>query len=232
MWRYLRGFRALVNDEYSLIPPPLTLAIFAVLLLCWRRREYRFPLVCLWCAAITACSLTFLGSAMRSPAYDVQRALIILPPLTLGVVFLLRSYLSEIYSQPALREAVTAILCICMIYMVYTSISVPLMVRTYFDVNYMKDNEEALVDINALIASHPAELPKRIYLVPPLNFDPEPTMHYLLPGVEIIRGNPPAGKKIPGTYIFSYRSGDTHDDVSNEDVPSWNPRPRLKLEKE
>lgn len=232
MWRYLYGFRALVNDEYSLIPPPLTLGVLAVLFLCWRQREYRFPLVCLWCAAITAGSLAFFGSAMRSPAYDVQRALIILPPLTLGVVLVLKTYLTEISSLPAVKETVKGALCLCMIYIIYTSISVPFMVRAYFDVNYMKDSEEAFAEVNSLISSHPAEWPKRIYLVPPLDFQTEPVMHYLLPDVVIIKGTPPAGEKIPGTYIFSYRPGNRHDDWFDENMPSKTPRPRLQLEKE
>jgi hypothetical protein len=226
IWRYFLGFRAIVNADFSLIPPPLFMAIVAALYLAWRYRDRRFFFVCLWAFVIALCSLTLRGSNMRLAAFNVHRAAIILSPLTLGVVFLTIRYLSEPTVSLAVRRLIKITLGISMFYMVCTAVSIPFAVRGYMEETDTGDADEVMVDANRIITSH-AEPLKKLYIVPPFDVDVEPTLHYFFPDAVVVRGTPPLGEKIPGTYVVSYRDSDPEARAYDPELPRKHPRPYL-----
>jgi membrane protein CcdC involved in cytochrome C biogenesis len=235
IWRYFLGYHALLNPELSVIPCPLGLAAFAVLYFSFRFRDYRFPLLCLWCIAMVFVSLTSLGSNFNLPQFDVHRAIIILPPLAAGVVVFYHVYISRLNPSVWVHRTIVTCACFAMIYMIYTGLAVPLTVRTYVYYHDVSDCDEALYKIDCLNFDPKMEKLKKLYILPPLRIeDLELGLQYFAPSAEVIRDNPPPGEKEPGTYLLSYLS----DKEKEEDrihipmIPSWHARPYLQLKKE
>ncbi len=227
--RYLHGLRALVGSDYALIPAPLALAIFGAAYLAWRYREYRFAAVGAWALAVTCLSMTFVGSNFNFPSHDIQRALIILPPLALGSLLLLGRYAGEC-ADPAPRMAIIRFFArISMVYMIFTGVSTVFMVRTFFGLGVQDDFDEAFVRINEIVHTPGIPLMRRIYLVPPLKMDIEQGLQYFAPSVGVVRSAPPPGERQPGYWVCSYLSANPDDRFQDEVIPSRHVRPFMKI---
>ena len=233
IWRYFLGYHALLNLGSSVIPCPLGLAALAVLYFSFRFRDYRFPLLCLWCIGIAFASLTCLGSNFNLPQFDIHRAMIILPPLAAGVVIFYHVYGSQWNPSMWVHKTLMTCACFAMIYMACTSIAVPLTARTFVYYHDLSDNDEALYKIDCINFDPKMEKLKTIYIVPPLRIDElELGLQYFSPSAVVIRGNPPPGEKEPGTYLLSYLRTNEADRVPDVMIPSLRPRPHLQLKKE
>jgi hypothetical protein len=231
-FRYLHGIRTVIGSDFTLIPAPLALAIIAAVFLSWRFREYRYAAVCAWAAAISCASVTLVGSNLNFTFYDMQRAMIIIPPLALGAVLLLVRYVSSTPDAQAAAGAVRFLMKVSMVYMVFTGVFTVFLVRSFFGITVLNDEDEVLAKINELVNSPTAVFPARIYIVPPLACDPGPGLRYFAPGAKLVFARPPAGERIPGAYVFSYISGNPADRFDDEIVPSRHPRPFIRMEKE
>jgi hypothetical protein len=175
-------------------------------------------------------SLTCVGSYFNLAQYDIHRSMIILPPLAAGVVVFHHVYTSQ---SLGVHKAVVTCARLAMIYMAYTSIAVPLTVRTYIYHEDMSDYDEALYKIDCVNFDPKMEKVKKLYILPPLAIDNlETGLCYFAPSAALIRGNPPPGEKEPGTYLLSYLSDKEEARTYNGIVPSLHPRPYLQLKKE
>jgi hypothetical protein len=204
-----------------------------VLYFSFRFKDYRFPLLCLWCGAIAFVSLTCIGSYFNLPQYDIHRATIILPPLAAGVVAFYHVHRSRLDPSLSVHRTVVICACVAMIYMAYTSIAVPLSVRTFIYYEDISDYDEALYEIDCVNFDPKMEKVKKLYLVPPLAIDDlETGLCYFAPSAVLIRGNPPPGEKEPGAYLLSYISKNDADRVYEPTVPSRHPHPYVQLKKE
>jgi hypothetical protein len=230
IFRYLLGIRAVIGTDFTLIPAPLALAIFGAICLCWRFREYRYAVVCAWAVAIAYLSVALNGSDFAFPNRDIQRAMIIIPPLTLGAVFLLIRHMSASPESKAASGTIKSFMYLSMGYMVFTGIFTVFLVRNFFGQPMPNDEDEALVFINKLVNSSEVQ-PTKFYLIPPMGIDLGPGLQYFAPDAKWDRANPPAGEKIPGVYVLSYIK-ETADRFDDEVAPSRHPRPFLKMEKE
>jgi len=230
--RYLHGVRSVIGSDFALIPAPLALAILAALYLAWRYREYRYAAICLWSAAMAYASLTFVGSNLNFPSHDIHRAMIIIPPLTLGAVLLLLRYVSESPGAHSTLGTIRFFLSLSMVYMVFTGVCVVFLVRSFFALGMEEDYDEVFAKVNQVIHTPGAPRLMRIYLVPPLEIDMESGLRYFAPGAVVIRAVPPVGEKFPGTYVFSYFKRNAADRFDDEVVPSRHPRPFIKMAEE
>ena len=126
-----RGVSHLAERRVLVIPCPLGLAAMAVLYFSFKFRDYRFPLLCLWCLVDCVPEFDLRGFLFQPPAIRYSSVNLILPPLAAGVVLFYHVYSSRL--DPSLWIHRTLVVCACcaMIYMICTSIAVPLTVRTY-----------------------------------------------------------------------------------------------------
>jgi hypothetical protein len=233
LWRYFLGYHDLLSAELSVIPCPLGLAAMVVLYFSFKFRDYRFPLVCLWCVGIAFASLTFIGSYFNLPQYDIHRATIILPPLAAGVVLFYHFHKPPADTSVLVHRAVVTCASVAMIYMVCTGIAVPLTIRTFVYAMNLTDYDEALYKIDCLNFDPKMEKMKKLYIVPPLDInDLETGLCYFSPSTVLIRGTPPPGEKEPGTYLLSYRIKYPEERAYSEIVPSRYPPPYLQLKPE
>ena len=99
--RYLNGIRAVIGEDFSLIAGPPAVAIFAAACLSWRFREVRYGIVCVWALAVAFLSVALYGSSFSFPNRDIERALIIIPPLMVGAVLLIDRYLFDLPGRPS-----------------------------------------------------------------------------------------------------------------------------------
>jgi len=231
IWHYFQGYHALLSLESSVLPCPLGLAALTVLYFSFKFRDYRFPVLCIWCIAVAFVSLTSLGSNFNLPQFDIHRAMIILPPLAAGVVLFYHVYGWKL--EPASHRTILACACLSMIYMACTSIPVPLTIRTFVYHHDISDSDEALYEIDCLNFNPKMEKLKKLYIVPPLRIDDlEVGLQYFAPSAVVLHGNPPPGEREPGTYLLSYRSDNPEDRVLDVMMPSKHPRPFLQLKPE
>jgi hypothetical protein len=231
-FRYLHGIRTVMGSDFTLIPAPLALAIFAAAVLSWRLREWRYAAVCAWAVVVAFVSITLIGSNLNFTFYDMQRAMVIIPPLALGAVALLVRYVSGSPEGRAAAGTISLFMKLSMAYMVFTGVFTVFLVRSFFGIPVVNDEDEILAGINELVTSPTAAPPTRIYLVPPLACDPGPGLRYFAPGAKVFFTKPPAGEKIPGAYVFSYISPDPAARFDDEIVPSRHPRPFVRMEEE
>jgi hypothetical protein len=227
--RYLDGARSVIGADFALIPAPLALGIFAAIYLAWRYREYRFGAICAWSVAVYYVSLTFVGSNLNFPNHDIHRGMIMIPPLTVGMILLVARYLSEPSTpEPALR-LVKFFSAVSMVYMAVTCIGTVVMVRNFFAMNTVNDYDEAFAKINEIVHTPGIPYMSRVYLVPPLEIDLETGLEYFAPDVVVVRKAPPAGEHVKGYWVFSYLKSNADDRFEDEVVPSRHPRPFLKM---
>jgi hypothetical protein len=226
--RCLSGIRAAVGSDFTLIPAPLALAICAALCVGWRLRDYRYAAVCAWAAAVAVLSIVFLGTDFAFPNRDIQRSMIVIPPLALGAVLLFSGYLSASPEAKGAAAGAKLLMKLSMGYMVFTGIFTVLLVRSFFGTTVVDDEDEAFVLVDRLV--HSSEVAPRIfYMAPPMDINLAPGLQYFAPDAKVVHGNPPAGEKIPGAYVLSYLKKYRFDD---ELVPSRNPRPFIRMDKE
>ena len=126
---------------------------------------------------------------------------------------------------PASSRMLKIVMRLSMVYMVYTGICTVFLVRSFFGSAIRSDYDEVFVKIDALARSPNAAPPRLIYLVPPLDVILEPGLKYFAPDAEVVRSAPPAGEKIPGTYVFSYLTDNPDDRVIDQRMPSLHARP-------
>jgi len=233
-WRYLTGSRAVAGSDESIIPQPLVLGILLALYLSWRSRDYRFFVVCVWALATIAAALGFRGYCWRAPEADVSRAMGIMPPLSLGVVLCLAFHAKDWFMAELPRRIILVFLVISMVFMIGNSLTIPFLRREirYDPVEFPTDYDEATYMISTMVNTPGLDPIQRVYIVPPLDFNAESSLNYFAPGSIIIRGNPPPGEKLPGTYIFSYRTDNPDDRNWIQDMPDLHPRPYLKVQRE
>jgi uncharacterized membrane protein len=226
--RCMSGVRAAVGSDFTLVPAPLALAIGAGVYLGWRLRDYRYAAVCAWAAATAVLGIVLLGTEFAFPNRDIQRAMIVIPPLALGTVVLLTRFLCD--SKEAQGAAGTAklLMKLSMGYMVFTGVFTVLLVRSFFGTTMLDDEDEAFVLVDRLVHSHEVQ-PKLIYMTPPMDINLAPGLQYFAPDAKVVHGNPPAGEKVAGAYVLSYLKTYRFDD---ELVPSRNPRPFIRMERE
>lgn len=230
-WRFCYAFNSYAGGDRSLVPAPLAIGLLAALYLSWRARDIRLPLVFLWSLATVAAAISFKGWCWAPPEFDLQRAMVILPFLSLGVVLFGVLYAGHVLEMASTRRVATFLIVFSLLFMVVKSAPVPFLKRTIDSSGEIPtDIEEALATIFTVdIAHHPI---KRIYVVPPLDQPVEWGLVYLSPDTEIIRTAPPTGEKIPGTYILSYRSQDPGTRGWSEELPSFQRRPYLEIHEE
>jgi hypothetical protein len=116
-----------------------------------------------------------------------------------------------------------------MVYMVFTGVCTAFLVRSFFGSTIMSDYDEVFSGVDALARASPPVQLKRIYLVPPLDVILEPGLGYFAPGAEVVRARPPAGERIPGTYVFSYVSANPDDRVVDQRMPNFHERPFVRM---
>jgi hypothetical protein len=229
--RYAQGLRGLAGFEHPLLPTPLVFAIVASLCLSWRYRETRFHMVCLWALAMAFASLTFVGTCLNMPGHDLHRALIILPPLAVGVVLILARYLAEEGTDDSMRKVVRFAMSLSMAYMVFAGACTVFLVRAFYYSSATEDDyDEVCYDFNRLAQSPGTVHPMRIYFVPPLDIDLARSIWFFDPDATVYSGAPPPGERVPGTYIFSYRVVNPKDRLDDAVIPSRHPRPFIQVE--
>jgi len=201
LWRYFDGFTAVYNAGFSVIPVPLGAAALLVLCLGVKRRDWRAPLVFLWCCAVVAASLTMLGSFFDKPHYDVHRSMIILPIIAAGIAMF---YAGNFSGHPNAR-IIERVAAYSMVYMIYTSASFPLLNRWYFYRTEMSDLDEAALRISEV--AHDPRLPpiKDLCIDPAVklnDFDLKGSLEYFFPEAKFTSNATP----IPwlGSYILEY----------------------------
>lgn len=231
-FRYSNGLRAVSGGDYSLLPAPLALAVLAALCLALRYREYRYAAVCAWAGAVSFLSIALFGSNLNIPYFDIQRAMIIIPPLALGALFLFIRFMDSPGGSPSAVGTVKFLMEVSVAYMAFTGVCTVLLVRSFFGSEFRSEYDEVFADVNALVTSPVAVPPLRIYLVPPLDAIIEPGLMYFAPEARVFRSEPPAGEKIAGAYVFSYISKDAHDRSFDPFIPSYHLQPVIRMARE
>jgi hypothetical protein len=228
-YRYAHGARSIVGSDFSLLPAPLALGIFAAAWLAWRQRDLRFAAVCAWSVAVAYVSLTFVGSNLNFPNHDIHRAMIIIPPLVVSMAYLLWRHLSERPNPDATVPVVRLLAAASMAYLIFTSVFTTVLVRNFFSLGTIDDYDEAFAKINQVVHDPAAPPIDHIYLVPPLEIDLETGLAYFAPKAVVVRSAPPKGEKKPGNWVFSYIKTNPDDRFEDEVVPSIHPRPFLRM---
>lgn len=199
--RLFSGLHATFGIEESLIPAPLTLGILFVLAHSLKSRDARFPLLCLWAGATVVLSIVLKGYWQRVPEFDVQRAMVILPPLSLALAVYVGSNADAMIngrSDLALRAAVVAAIA----FMLLNAAFLPLIRRVPRDYIPFEatDEEEATM----LVIGNASPGAKVVYVEPPLGFPLEDNLAYFSPGTRVVHGNPPVGEHVRGNYVISF----------------------------
>jgi hypothetical protein len=231
-FRYFHGLRSVSGGDFSLIPAPRALAVLAAICLSFVYREYRYAALCVWAAAISFLSIALFGSNLNIPYFDIQRAMIIIPPLALGAVFLFIRFMDGSGGSQPTTRAVKFLMKLSLAYMAFTGACTVFLVRSFFGSSYKSEFDEAFAGINTVVNSPTAARPTRIYLVPPLDIIMEPGLNYFAPGAKVIRREPPANEKIAGAYVFSYISKDPYDRADEPFSPSYHLQPILRMTEE
>ncbi len=231
IFRALNGVRAVVGTDFTLIEGPQALAILAAIYLGWRFRDHRYAAVCAWAAAIFVLSVALLGTGFVFPNRDIERSLVVIPPLMLGAVLLLIRYMSTVPEGRGAAGAIRFCMKLSMGYMVFTGIFTVLLVRNFFGTPMPDDEDEAYALINRLVNSSAVQ-PKKFYQVPPMHMDLPLGLQYFAPDAAVVFARPPEGESVPGVYVFSYLKSNPADRFDDEVAPSRHPRPFIRMDRE
>jgi hypothetical protein len=208
----------------------VAIAVAAAIYLSWRFRDGRYAFVCAWAGAVAFLSIILFGSAFAFPSRDIERSLVIIPPLVVGSALLILRYLSQSPGTAVAAAPITFFMKLSMGYMVFTGIFTVLLVRDFFGPPMLNDEDEIYGMINTLVNS--SELrPTKFYVVPPMETDIRIGLRYFAPYATVTLGRPPAGEKLPGVYVFSFIKKNPADRLDDEVAASRHPRPFIKLEK-
>jgi hypothetical protein len=202
LWRYFEGFTAMFNAGVSVLPAPLGLAAIAVIWLAAKERDWRVFFILFWYCAVVLASLTMLGSWFDKPGYDVHRSMIVLPVISAAIAV----FCSEHFNGQMEGRLIKSVAAFSMVYMIYTSISIPLLNRWYFfnDV-VMSDFDETALRISDV--AHDRRLPaiRELCVVPPLSlspFDLGGALTYFFPEARFVQDAVPIPG--PGSYTLEY----------------------------
>jgi hypothetical protein len=229
--RMVKSVRATVGTDYTLLTAPTALTIFSGVYLAWRLRDYRFGVVVVWSLAVLLLSVLLMGSSFAFPVVSIQRALIIIPPLIVGSVFLAIRYTSMLPDARAATEAVRFFARLSMVYMVFTATFTVLGVRAFFGPPVRDDEDEIYDMISKLVTSKEVQ-PKTFYVVPPMVTDIRIGTNYFAPDATVYFTTPPVGEKVPGFYVISFLKLNPDDRFDDEIALSRHPRPFIKMEPE
>jgi hypothetical protein len=233
--RLFSGLHAAIGIEECLIPAPLALGVLFILLHSLRKRDFRVLYLCLWAGGTIVLSLALKGYWQRVPEFDIQRAMIVLPPLSLALAMYVAANTGAIVARN-LETALRGMMISGMLFMLLNSAYLPLIrrvPRAYvpFEVT---DREEAAM----LVIERTPPDPRTVYLVPPLYFPLEQTLAYFSPGTQVVRSYPPAGEHRPGAYVISYIGKepyvreDPDAQLADHPVRYAHPRPYLRISPE
>lgn len=233
LYRLSNGLHAAFGLEESLVPAPLALGILFVLIHSLKRRDYRILMVCLWAFATVAGSLLMKGYWRRVPEFDIQRAMVVLPPLSLALVW----YAASLWpaaggGERAMRIAAAS----AVLFMLLNASYLPLIRRAprAYVPFAVTDKEEATM----LVLGRAGERARTVYLAPPLFIHLEDTLLYFSPTTKVVRASPPAGEHLPGNFVVAYVSPelfvpeDAYAQFSEHPVRSSRPRPYLQISAE
>jgi hypothetical protein len=229
-YRLSTGLHAAFGLEESLVPAPLALGLLFVLGQSMRKKDWRVLGVCLWAGATVVLSLMMRGYWRRVPEFDIQRAMVVLAPLSLALVVWISARWEGLGGNAGAARAV--VMCAVLL-MVLNAAYLPVIrraPRAYvpFDVT---DKEEATL----LVVGAAGSAAKTVYVVPPLFIHLEDTLLYFSPSTRVVRGNPPAGEHAPGTYVVSYAGTelfvpeDPYALYAEHPVRFSRPRPYLRI---
>jgi hypothetical protein len=230
--RLIEGFHATLGIDDTLVPPPLAIGVIFILMHSLRRKDYRVLGLCLWAGATLALSLALKGYWQRVPEIDIQRAMVVLPPLSLALVLYLSAHAQGFPDGRVLR----GLLVSAMLFMLLSSVYLPLIrrvPRAYYPFAVTDREEAAMLVVNA--AGRGA---KTVYLLPPLYFPLEEPLRYFSPGTRVVRGIPPAGEHVPGVYVLSYigeepyRAEDPYGRFADHPVRYRHPGPTIGISPE
>jgi hypothetical protein len=227
--RMSSGLHSTIGLEESLVPAPLLLGIVFVLVHASKRRDFRIAWICAWAAGSVVISLALKGYCWRRPDFDIQRAMFILPVLSLAVGV----YLSENWSRLSsggedslLRGMVVSAILV----MILNSAYLPFIRRAPrdYDPPIVTDDEESTM----LVLNSAGPNPKTIYLQPPLDCDLDDNLRYFRPDATVVRSDPPDGEHTPGNYVISFINKDSATRIADDLVWHRNRRPFLQIRPE
>ena len=230
--RLLEGFHATLGIDETLIPAPLALGVIFILMHSLRRKDYRVLALCLWAGATLVLSLVLKGYWQRVPEIDIQRAMVVLPPLGLAVVLYASAHARDLPDGSVSRGLVVS----AIVFMLLGSVYLPLIrrvPRAYYPFA-VTDREEAAM----LVVDTAGQGAKTVYLLPPLYFPLEEPLRYFSPGTLVFRGVPPRGEHRPGVYLISYtgqepyRAEDPYARFADHPVRYRHPGPTLGISPE
>ncbi len=234
LYRLSNGLHAAFGLDESLVPAPLTLGVLFVVIHSLRRRDYRILAVCVWALVTVAVSLLMRGYWRRVPEFDIQRAMVILPPLSLALVVYAASLWPPIASgyERAFRIAAAS----AILFMLLNASYLPLIRRAprAYVPFAITDKEEATM----LVVGAAGGKARTVYVVPPLFLHLEDTLLYFSPATQVVRGSPPAGEHLPGNYVITFSSPelfvpeDAYAQFFEHPVRSSRPRPYLRISAE
>ena len=233
--RFLNGLHSTFGIEESLVPAPLALGILFILVHSLRRSDYRVLALCLWAAVAVVLSLALKGYWQRVPEFDIQRAMVILPPLSLALVLYVAAHWGALLdgkNEAALRGLILS----AVVFMLLNAAYLPLIrrvPRAYFPFEATDREEAAMFFVRGA-----APGARVVYVAPPLSIRLEETLAYLSPGTRVVSAAPPEGEHVKGSYVISYAgqdpfvSEDPNVRLADHPVRFLHPRPYLRISPE
>lgn len=225
-YRITSGLHATVGLEESLIPAPLVLGVLFILVHSLARRDLRVPYLCVWTAGTVLLSLALKGYCWREPEFDIHRAMVVLPPLSLALVMYLAAH-PEALSPPASAGLLRGLVMGAIVLMILNSAYLPFIrraPRSYFPYAVTDQEEAAMLVVRKALPGA-----KTVYLVPPLFCPLEDTLSYFAPETRVVRGQPRGDEHKPGNYLITYIKDDPYARVPSVGERHLNPRPFLRI---
>jgi hypothetical protein len=225
IFRYGAGYHAAIGLEEALVPAHLVLAALVILYISLSRRDWRFLVVALWSLAVIASALTMRGYCARSAAYDLHRAMILLPPLSLAVTLYMARYW-RLFVPPAYDHVLRGIIMGILGLLILNASFYPLIKRNPRDAypDQLSDSDEAAF----LVANLPNGVAKVIYVIPG-GIAVADSAQYFQPAAQVVQGAPPAGEHLAGSWVLTV----AHPDAPPRQDPGYggypNPRPYFKI---
>lgn len=228
-YRLSTGLHAALGLEESLLPAPLVIGLVLALGHALTKKDGRLPVVCLWAAGTLVLSLLMRGYWRRVPEFDVQRAMVVLAPLSLAFVLWLAAQWKSEADSPLGRGLLTGTI-LFMVLNAASLVAIRRAPRDYvpFDVT---DKEEATM----LVVEAAGSTARTVFVAPPLFTHLEDTLPYFSPQTRVVHSPPPAGEHLPGNYVITYVGTDLfvpenpYALYSEHPVRFLRPRPYLRI---
>jgi hypothetical protein len=197
-YRLATGLHAAFGLDESLIPAPLVLGLLVALGQSLRKRDGRLAAATLWAVGTVVISLLLRGYWRRVPEFDIQRAMVVLPVLSLGLILWIAGQWTDAGESRLFRGLLAATL----VFMVSNAawlVSIRRAPRDYVP-SAVTDKEEATM----LVVNAAGSGAKTVYVPPPLFIHLEDTLRYFSPSTQVSHAAPPPGEHRPGNFIISY----------------------------